>query len=92
MIRVTVELLPLGGELCKKHLGTAIIANNLTGTRESGNYNVKLSKIGRPGQTWKKATIEGFPRLSTKYGAWDLLLWALIAVVGNRVAKMKATD
>lgn len=83
MLRVTVELLPGGDESRKQDLGTAEIS--LAGASEDaqeGNYNVMLSKWGRPKQAWKRGSVEGFPR--KKLGPWDLLFWALTATVGER--------
>ena len=82
MIRVVIELVPYGDESQKRHLGTATIANDGTGTVQVGNYNVTLSKWGRPTQTWKRGRVEGFPRQTR--GAWDLLYLALEAIVGKR--------
>lgn len=83
MIRVTVELVPRGDETKKQHLGTAEIINDGTGTLETGNYTIHLSRWGQPKQAWKKGKLSGFPRL--KLGPWDLLLLALAATIGNRV-------
>lgn len=82
MIRVTIELLPHGSELHKRHMGTAIISNDGTGDWESGNYKVTLSKWGKPKVTWKKGTITDFDR--KKRGPWDLLYLALHGIVGGR--------
>lgn len=82
MIRVTIELLPGGLEKGKKHLGTMEISNDLSGTPEVGNYNVRLSKWGRPTHTWKKGRVEGFYRL--KRGPYDLMYLALKNIVGYR--------
>ena len=85
MIRVTIELLPAGNESRKRHLGTVDIANDGTGTRGLGNYNVRLSRRGNPDSTWKTERINGFRRL--KFGAYELLLLALAATVGQRFMK-----
>ena len=82
MIRVTIELLPHGEESRKRHLGTVEIANDGTGTAESGNYMVRLAKMGRPAQTWMRGAVVGFARKSQ--GPYDLLLKALVATVGPR--------
>ena len=84
MIRITIELLPLGSEIGKRHLGTALIINDGTGTGAKGNYLVKLSKWGTPKSTWKKAKVMDFDR--RKRGPWDLFYLALRAAVGNRNA------
>lgn len=82
MLRVTIELLPFGSEARKRHLGTIDIANDGAGTRERGNYKVRLSKFGRPASDWKTGAVENFPRLSL--GPYDLLLRALVSTVGSR--------
>jgi len=81
MIRVTVELVSTRTGLTK-HLGTAEIANDGTGTPEVCDYNFALSKWGRPAETWKTGRVIGFHR--KKHGAWDLLYLALLAAVGSR--------
>lgn len=86
MIRITVELLPHGDESRKRHLGTAEIVNDATGTAEAGNYTVRLSKWGRPSQTWKSGRVEGFDR--ARLGAWDLLCWGLLSCgIGERITR-----
>lgn len=86
MIRITVELIPARAPDKPRHLGTALITNDGTGTPESGNYTVRLSKWGRPNTTWKTGRVENFPR--RKLGPWDLLLFALVATVGKRTLKL----
>ena len=81
MIRVTVELLPFGNESKAKLLGVALITNDCTGTKASGNYVTLLSKKGKTiskrlnSNIWKKGTVTGFPRL--RNGHWSLLYTAL---------------
>ena len=82
MIRVTVELLPFGDETKAEHLGTAIIANDLTGDVETGNYWATFSKWGRPNQVWKRGQVVNFERQTR--GPWDLLYLALRDAVGMR--------
>ncbi|MFM0265494.1 hypothetical protein [Paraburkholderia sediminicola] len=65
-----------------RHLGTIEIANDNTGTRQTGNYMVRFAKFNSPGQTWRRGTVSGFDRV--KRGPYDLLLAALLAVVGPR--------
>jgi len=90
MIRVTVELLPGGDASRARHLGTAEIANDGTGTAEAGNYVVTLSKWGRPKQAWKRGAFSGFDR--KRLGPWDLLLCALISCgIGDRLTKPSRT-
>ena len=83
MIRVTIELISARTGKTR-HLGTALIANDGTGTKEVCDYNFSLSKWGKPGQAWKKGRVTGFQRL--KHGAYDLLYLALRAAVGSRHA------
>ena len=83
MIVVTVELLSAVTG-ARTHLGTAVIANDGRGTVTSGNYDVRLSKRGRPADIWRRGRVEGFPR--KRLGAWDLLYRALRATVGGRNA------
>lgn len=87
MIRVTIELVPRGDESKKQHLGTAEIINDGTGNMEVGNYTVRLSKWGKPNQTWKKGALSGFPR--QRLGSWDLLALALVATIGDRISNYK---
>ena len=82
MVKVTIELLPGGLELGKKHLGTIEIANNGTGTEFHGSYDVRFSKAHSPKSTWFKDVIRGFPRKTR--GPYDLLALALLRSVGDR--------
>lgn len=70
MIRITVELLPGGDESRAKVLGTALIANDGTGTQTTGNYSYIISgkrSILKGGQ----GNILGFRRKSDN--VWELL-------------------
>ena len=83
MVRVTIELLPKGSELHKRHLGTMEITNDRSnGPGPVGAYDVRLSKRGRPQVLWRRGRVESFPRLAL--GAYDLLFRALAATVGSR--------
>jgi hypothetical protein len=82
MIRVTIQMLPGGDESRARHLGTVEIANEGTGTAQMGNYKVRCSKMVKPTQTWKTGAVKGFNR--TTRGPHDLLLLALMSVVGPR--------
>jgi hypothetical protein len=82
MIRVTIELIPMGIEANRRHLGTIEIANDGTGTATHGNYMTRFSKSHRPTSTWKREQIMGFPR--KRLGPYDLLLRALVMAVGER--------
>ena len=81
MIKVTMELMPLGVGP-PEHLGTATIANMGTGTKARGNYAVRLSRKGQPKSEWKSGYVYGFSRKEQL--AWDLLLLALDACIGDR--------
>lgn len=70
-------------------LGTAHLANDVTGTPDLGNYEVAFYKRGvtnpRVRQTaglWRAGKVTGFPR--KRLLAWDLLYRALGEVVGDR--------
>ncbi len=82
MIRVTIEVLPGGDATLRRHVGTIEIANDGTGNEESGNYSIRLSKFGNPGQTWIRGVVRGFDRI--RRGPYDLLLQCLDATVGHR--------
>lgn len=82
MIRITVELLPGGHEAGKRHLGTAEIWNDATGTETTGHYRFRLSMWGRPDSTWRSGIVRNFPR--KRRGPWDLLFQALAVAVGSR--------
>ncbi len=71
MIVVKLELWPFGVEANKVALGVAEIANDGTGTPDSGNYVAKLYKGTAKSRPWKQATVKRFPRL--QLSAWDLL-------------------
>ncbi len=87
MIKITIELIPASAPDRPRHLGTALIHNDGTGTPTVGNYRVSLSRRGRPKSVWKEGAISGFPR--KRLGPWDLLLWALAATVGQRTTGRK---
>lgn len=60
MIRVTIELLPFGGETGRKTLATIDIANDGTGTGSRGNYKARLN----PKHEWTEKVVEDWPRQS----------------------------
>lgn len=78
-----IELWPSGDKTKARHLGTAYIANDMTGTGQIGNYRVMLSKWGDPLSVWKTARVTGFNRL--KGSPWELLRRALAQAVNARV-------
>lgn len=81
MLRITVELLPLGDESRREVLCVGEIANDGTGTLGHGNYKVGLSTKGQA-RTWKRGVVKGFPR--RRLNAWDLLYRALRDCVAER--------
>lgn len=82
MIVVTIELWPHGRHDRAVLLGSATIANDGTGTLDSGNYEVTLSRRGNATSLWKLGRVEGFPR--KRLGGYDLLFRALREIVGGR--------
>lgn len=82
MVVVTVEIWPKGERFLKRHLGTAKISNDVSGTKSRGNYKVTLSVRGNPTRIWKRGRVKDFPR--KRLGAWDLLYRALDATVRSR--------
>lgn len=80
MLRITIELVPLGMESRAKVIATGTIANTGTGTLARGDYRIELRDAA--GRKWKSGHIEGFPR--TRLLAWDLLYRALRKLVGTR--------
>jgi len=83
MIRITVELLPLGDELGKRMLGVATIANDGDGSEKIGHYTVKLGKMApKETEIWRTGAVQNFPR--QKRGCWDLIYLALRNIVSHR--------
>jgi hypothetical protein len=82
MIRVTIQLIPRGDETKARHMGTVEIANDGTGDQALGNYKVRLSRMDSPTRAWKTGAIRGFNRKTR--GPHDLLLLALLSIVGDR--------
>ena len=79
MIRVTIELIPLGiGKA--KHLGTIDIANDASGTMTTGNY--RYSASNKAGGKYKSGNVKGFPR--KRLLAYDLLYRCLKDMIGDR--------
>lgn len=87
MLVIRIEMWPRGDQLKARLLGEGRICNE-GGTAELGNYSVNLlrspeyAKPGNVGKSWRKGTVENFPRL--KLGPWDLLLHALVSAIGKR--------
>lgn len=83
MLRVTIELVSAIHPSRDRVLGVAEIANTGGGTMENGNYSVRLSKWApKLKETWKTGEVTGFDRV--KRGPWDLLLCALVSLIGKR--------
>lgn len=80
MLRVTVELLPLGVESKRRTLGTVTIANDGSGSATSGNYDVKV--LSSNGRMLRRGRVLRFPR--KRLGATQLLLRALKAALGDK--------
>lgn len=70
MLRITIELVPLGVEAEKETLCTAKIWNDTTGTKTRGNYKFRFSQC-KSNRTWRKGQHQGF--LRQRHGAWRLL-------------------
>ncbi len=81
MLKVTIELWPLGDESRKETLHTIVIANDGTGTPTQGNYYSVISRRKRL-TPWKLAAVAGFPR--KRLNAVDLLYRVLKQAVGDR--------
>jgi hypothetical protein len=81
MIKITIELWPLGFEKDKEILGVMEIWNNASGTRTRGNYGFKILEKGRT-SVWKSGDVLRFPR--KRLGSWDLLYRCLKQVLYER--------
>lgn len=86
MIRVTIDMLPMGDESKAYNIGLAYITNDGSGTGHSGNYRIDLlgGFVGwNPSKrVWKTALVESFPR--ARLGVWDLFYRGLAACVSSR--------
>lgn len=82
MIKVTIEVYPHGVEKFKRHVGTMIIRNDGTGTKEIGNYKVTLSKFKDSSKIWRRGEVKEFPR--QKRGPYDLVYRALHNILVTR--------
>lgn len=84
MLRVTIEIVPFAIEEEKKTLGVIEIVNDLTGSLESGNYQVTLSdeapftKDGKV-DIWRRVKLKGFRRRA--FGPYHILLAALLEAI-----------
>lgn len=70
MIVVSIELWPHGDQAKARPLGVALITNDGTGNKVTGNYNVKLSHSGKyiekPG-VYKTGTVKNHRRSLSVY-------------------------
>lgn len=82
MIKVTVELVSAVSSSRDRHLGTAYIVNDGTGSATVGDYDVTLSQFGKPDVIWRSGKVKNFKRRTL--GPWDLLYLALKEIVGER--------
>jgi hypothetical protein len=79
VLRVKLEHVPpLGGT--PKLLGIMEIANDGTGTEDTGNYNVALRGVGG-GRPQKEGRVEAFQR--KEYGRWELVFLALMTLAAE---------
>ena len=76
MLRITVEVVPLGFLDHAEPIAHMVISNDGTGTPDVGNYLVTISPADPDGETIE-TTVIGFPRLEND--AWYLLYRALKA-------------
>lgn len=77
MIRVTVELVPWGKEAEKKTIGTMVIVNDGTGSREMGNYKYYI--LNENGDSIYDGHYTKFPRA--------LRIWRLIQEIFRIIPK-----
>lgn len=84
MIVVKIELWPHGLRAKAREIGRVVIANDGSGTAESGNYQVALSHAGiygdKPG-AWKSGTVTGHRRNLSPY---HLVRAAIDSALKNR--------
>jgi hypothetical protein len=78
MVVVKIEIWPGGDESRKRDIGRVDIANDGTGTFETGNYNVRLYHAGRfwgrPG-FWKVGEVKDYDR--QRLSPYHLVAWAI---------------
>jgi len=70
MLRVIIQLVPYGHEKFKKTIGEMIIANDLGGTLQFGNYVAMQDSDDWTNTPQRTTTIKRFDRSGS---AWDLL-------------------
>ena len=74
MIVIKIELWPLGFESHKKELGRMLI-DNIGGTRDRGDYRVRVLRKGSKDKVMRTGEVKDYPRLS--YNIWRLICRAL---------------
>lgn len=88
MIVIRIELWPKGFKEKARELGTVVIANDGTGTNDSGNYDCALSNAGffvnKPG-SWKGGKVTGYRRSLSPYHLLQMALNACLR--GTRTKK-----
>jgi hypothetical protein len=63
MLRVTIELIPFGNEVCKKTIGVIRIANDGTGDRDKACYDIiEMNPVG-PQHGMRKFRAENVERI-----------------------------
>lgn len=84
MIVVKVELWPFGDEDAKRVLGTTIIVNDGTGTKEKGNYDTVLADgpihphdLFEMREQYRHERIEDWPRSESFWNLVADALWEL---------------
>ena len=86
MVRITVELVPMGDETKKKTIGTAKIAlKRLSSSSNVGEYRAEFR--GKKNRPLGEVKVTGFPR--KRLGAWDLILRSLVEKYGARNGVLK---
>ena len=80
MIRIEIYIWPFGFENKKKLLHVMNIANDGTGSKESGNYKFTAFRKGTKSSIWREGKIEKFPRL--RLNSWHLLARILPKMLG----------
>lgn len=79
MINIPIDLWPLGDDMKSRSLGRLTIANDGTGSRERGNYNVTI--FGADGRSIRTGKVLDWPRLSRP--VFELVIAALQAANYN---------
>jgi hypothetical protein len=78
MLRITIELLPLGDESKAKRLSEMVLANDGTGDRYQANYEAWISKDDFNDTEPRYGKLSNFDRSKD---AWELLRLMLEAIL-----------